>query len=63
MFLSNHTLIQSNLNIIEKKLEEKINYVHKHCIMNKSLKCKKHWMEIKALHKASIMLKKQLNTL
>ena len=63
MFLSNYTIIQSKLTIIEKKLEEKSNYVQKHCIMNKNLKCKQHWAEIKALHKASIRLKKHLDKL
>ena len=62
MFLS-FTIIQSKLTIIEKKLEEKANYVNRHCIMNRSLKCKQHWAEIKALHKASNKLKKQLDKL
>lgn len=60
MSLSNYNIIQSKINIIEKKIKEKTEYVEKNCIMNKSLKCKQHWMEIKALHKASIKLKDRL---
>ena len=59
MLFSNYTIFQAKIAIIEKKLAEKTKYVEQHCLMNNSLKCKQHWMEIKALHKASIKLKEK----
>jgi hypothetical protein len=62
MLFSNYTIIQAKITIIEKKLAEKTKYVEQYCVMNNSLRCKQIWMEIKALHKASIKLKEKVKS-
>jgi hypothetical protein len=39
--------------IVQKQMDDKIQYMEKHCLLNNSLYCKKKWKEISALHKLS----------
>lgn len=48
------------LAILQKQMDEKIRYVEKHCVLNKSMHCKKKWKEISALHKMTIKLSKEI---
>jgi hypothetical protein len=58
--MSQYNILQSKLNIVNKKLNERIAYVEKHCISNKSMACKQKWIEIRELHKMAILLQKQI---
>lgn len=56
--MSQYTILQAKMNVINKKLNEHITYVEKHCIYNKSMVCKQKWIEIRELHKMAIRLQR-----
>lgn len=60
MLSPQHTVLQAKLTIVYKKLDERTAYVKKHCVLNRSMRCKQKWAEIKALHKAAKKLEDAL---
>jgi len=53
-------MLRKSLEIVNKRLERKTRYAQCHCIMNPSMKCKKVWFEIKALHNLEIKINKKI---
>nr|QOI90543.1 hypothetical protein HWQ62_00412 [Pyramimonas orientalis virus] len=46
----------AKLKYIETKLDQKIRYMEKHCIMKNTTDCKRRWKEIASLHKVATKL-------
>ena len=46
--------------MVYRKLEERTAYVKQHFMMNRSMKCKSQWMDIKRLHQVALKLDENL---
>lgn len=56
--MSGVKIVNYKYDMLLKQLEERTMYMKHNCIMNRSMTCKKKWMEIKHIHNKMVELEK-----
>ena len=52
----NNQIITTQYIVVMRNLNKHTSYAYKHCILNKSMRCKKVWKRIAVLHKQASSL-------